>query len=90
MSTTWAGVIFVCSLIAALALVHKPLGDYMARVLTSKRHLALEKVVYRAAGVDADADQAWGRCLSTWGLCCSGTDSCVFSNTSGRRKTFRR
>ncbi len=63
MSSTWAGVIFICSLIAALALVHKPLGDYMARVLTSKRHLAVEKVVYRAAGVDGDADQTWGRYL---------------------------
>ena len=63
MSTTWAGVIFVGSLIAALALVHKPLGDYMARVLTGERHLAVEKVVYRAAGVDADADQTWGRYL---------------------------
>ena len=34
MSDTWAGIIFLATLIAALALVHKPLGDYMARVLT--------------------------------------------------------
>ena len=63
MTTTWAGVIFVGTLILAVALVHKPLGDYLARVLMSKRHLAVEKVVYRAGGVDPDADQTWGRYL---------------------------
>ncbi|MDQ1751771.1 MAG: potassium-transporting ATPase potassium-binding subunit [Pseudonocardiales bacterium] len=63
MSTTWAGVFFVASLILALALVHKPLGDYMARVLTGKRHLAIERVVYRAGGIDSEADQSWGRYL---------------------------
>ena len=36
MSDTGAGLIFVGSLILALALVHKPLGDYLARVLTGK------------------------------------------------------
>ena len=63
MSSTWAGVIFVGTLIIALALVHKPLGDYMARVLMSKRHLAAEKAVYKAGGVDPEADQTWGRYL---------------------------
>jgi len=63
MSTTWAGVVFFATLIVALALVHKPLGDFMARVLTGKRHLAVERVVYKAGGVDADADQTWGRYL---------------------------
>jgi K+-transporting ATPase ATPase A chain len=61
MSSSWAGIVFVATLIAALALVHKPLGDYMARVLMGKRHLAVERVVYRAGGIDADADQTWGR-----------------------------
>jgi K+-transporting ATPase ATPase A chain len=63
MSTTWAGVIFVGTLILALGLVHRPLGDYMARVLTGKRHLAVEKAVYRAGGIDPDADQTWSRYL---------------------------
>jgi len=63
MSSSWAGIVFVGTLIAALALVHKPLGDYMARVLMGKRHLAAERVVYKAGGVDADADQTWGRYL---------------------------
>ncbi|HEY3714117.1 MAG TPA: potassium-transporting ATPase subunit KdpA [Jatrophihabitantaceae bacterium] len=63
MSSSWAGIIFLGTLIAALALVHKPLGDYMARVLMTKRHLAVEKAVYRAGGVDPEADQTWGRYL---------------------------
>ncbi len=63
MPTTWAGVIFVGTLILALVLVHKPLGDYMARVLMGKRHLAVEQGVYRVGGVDPDADQTWGRYL---------------------------
>src|SRR5258708_6032140 len=63
MSDTWAGIIFLATLIAALALVHKPLGDYMARVLTSKKHLAVERGVYKAGGIDADADQTWSTYL---------------------------
>ena len=63
MSDSWAGVIFLGTLVVALALVHKPLGDYMARVLTGKRHLAVERAVYRVGGIDADADQTWGRYL---------------------------
>ena len=63
MTTTWAGIIFAGTLILALALVYKPLGDYMARVLMGKRHLAVEKGIYRAGGVDPEADQTWGRYL---------------------------
>jgi K+-transporting ATPase ATPase A chain len=59
MSSNWAGVVFLTTLIAALVLVHKPLGDYLARVLTSKRHLAAERVVYRVGGIDPEADQPW-------------------------------
>ncbi|MEU6787695.1 potassium-transporting ATPase subunit KdpA [Nonomuraea angiospora] len=60
MSTTAAGMIFILSLIVALALVHKPFGDYMHRVYTSARHNAVERVIYRLLGVRADAEQSWG------------------------------
>ena len=63
MSDSWAGIIFLGTLIIALALVHKPLGDYMARVLTTKRHWRVEHAVYKVGGVDPDADQTWGRYL---------------------------
>jgi K+-transporting ATPase ATPase A chain len=63
MGDLWAGIIFLVSLIAALALVHKPLGDYMARMLESKKHLRVERVVYKVGGIDAEADQSWSRYL---------------------------
>jgi K+-transporting ATPase ATPase A chain len=63
MNDTWAGIIFLGTLIAAIALVYKPLGDYIARVVGSTKHLAVERGVYRAGGVDPDADQTWSRYL---------------------------
>ncbi len=63
MSDNLAGVIFVGTLIIALVLVHKPFGDYMARVVTSRKHLAVERAVYKTGGVDPEADQTWGRYL---------------------------
>ncbi|MDP9094255.1 MAG: potassium-transporting ATPase subunit KdpA [Actinomycetota bacterium] len=63
MSSTLAGIIFLVTLIAALVVVHKPLGDYMARVLTTKKHLRVEKVIYKVGGIDAEADQTWGTYL---------------------------
>jgi len=59
MNDTFAGALFLGSLIAALALVHRPLGDYIARVVTSERHLRAERVIYRVGGVAPDADQTW-------------------------------
>jgi K+-transporting ATPase ATPase A chain len=63
MSDTWTGILFAGTLVLALVLVHKPLGDYMARVLTGTRHAAAERVVYRLGGVDPEADQSWSRYL---------------------------
>ncbi len=60
MSSTTAGILFVGSLVVALALVHRPLGDHMYRVYTGTRHLAVERVVYRLVGVRPDAGQRWG------------------------------
>src|SRR5512144_2876693 len=60
MTTTTAGILFAVSLLVALAVGHRPLGDYMYRVFTDTRHLRVERVMYRLIGVDADAEQAWG------------------------------
>jgi K+-transporting ATPase ATPase A chain len=60
MSTTTAGVLFVLSLLVALAVVHVPVGDYMYRVFTDRRHLRVERVMYRLVGVDPDREQVWG------------------------------
>src|SRR5690349_8282009 len=63
MGDTAAGILALVTLVVALALVHKPLGDYMARVVTGTRHLAVERIAYRLGGVDPDADQTWRRYL---------------------------
>jgi K+-transporting ATPase ATPase A chain len=59
-TTTTAGILFLVSLIVALAAVHVPLGDYMYRVYTSEKHLRSERVIYRLIGADPKAEQTWG------------------------------
>lgn len=49
--------------VAVLAVAHRPLGAYMARVFTSRRHLAVERVGYRVMRVDPDAEQRWSTYL---------------------------
>ena len=60
MSTTTAGILFAGSLVIALAVAHRPLGDYMYRVYTGTRHARAEKLIYRLIGVKPDAEQTWG------------------------------
>lgn len=60
MTTTSAGIAFLVILIAALAAVHVPLGDYMYRVYTSKKDNALERIIYRLIGADPKSEQTWG------------------------------
>ena len=50
----------IAVLVAVLAAVHVPLGDYMARVYSSDKHLRVERGMYRLVGVDADREQSWG------------------------------
>ncbi|SDG52689.1 K+-transporting ATPase ATPase A chain [Sinosporangium album] len=59
MNPTLAGILFIGALILALALVHRPLGDYMYRVYTSPRHLGVERLMYRLLGVQPDTEQKW-------------------------------
>jgi K+-transporting ATPase ATPase A chain len=59
-TTTTAGILFLVSLIVALAAVHVPLGDYMYRVYTSDKHSRGERVIYRLIGADPKSEQTWG------------------------------
>jgi potassium-transporting ATPase potassium-binding subunit len=59
MSSTTAGIVFIASLILALAASYRPLGDYMARTYESTHHMRVERWVYRATGVNPDAEQTW-------------------------------
>ncbi len=60
MSTATAGAIFVLSLIAALAVAYRYLGDYMFRVVAAERHGRVERGIYKVLGVDPNAEQSWG------------------------------
>ncbi|MGW1076175.1 potassium-transporting ATPase subunit KdpA [Streptomyces sp. NPDC002537] len=59
MNGTLAGWLQILALVGALALSYRPLGDHIARCLTTSRHLRAERFVYRAGGVGADTDQTW-------------------------------
>jgi K+-transporting ATPase ATPase A chain len=59
MSTTAAGVLFIVSLAVALAIVHRPFGDYMYGALHPKRHSRAERGIYKLIGVNADGEQTW-------------------------------
>lgn len=60
MGTTPAGILFLLSLVVALAAVHVPLGDYMYRVYTTSKDSRAESLVYRLIGADPKAEQTWG------------------------------
>lgn len=60
MTATTAGIVFFVVLVAAVAVVHVPFGDYMFRVYVSERHLYVERAIYRLIGVDARSEQTWG------------------------------
>ena len=47
------------TLVLVLALVYRPLGDYLAHVYTSERDWRVERVLYRLVGVDPRSEQSW-------------------------------
>lgn len=51
------------TLALVLVLVHRPLGDYLAQVYSSPRHLRLERGFYRLVGVNPSGEQSWGAYL---------------------------
>jgi K+-transporting ATPase ATPase A chain len=59
MSASAAAVLQAALLALCVGLLARPLGTYLVGVFTSDRHLAVERVVYRAGGIDPAADQRW-------------------------------
>src|SRR4051812_47408666 len=59
MSSAVAAAIFIASLVAGLALVYRPVGDYLYRVVTPEKHSRVERGVYRIIGVDPAGEQSW-------------------------------
>ena len=58
MEWLWLGA-SVLTLAVVVIAVRRPRGDYMAWVFTSRKHWRLERGLYRAVGVKADAEQGW-------------------------------
>ncbi|MFI8933627.1 potassium-transporting ATPase subunit KdpA [Streptomyces sp. NPDC053474] len=59
MSPVLAGVLQLLALVAALALAYRPLGDYMAGVYSSDKHLRVEKWIYKGIGAHPGTQMRW-------------------------------
>ncbi|MGW1431275.1 potassium-transporting ATPase subunit KdpA [Streptomyces sp. NPDC002431] len=59
MSPVLAGVLQLLALVVALGLVYRPLGDYMAGVYSSTKHLRVEKWIYKAIGAHPNTGMRW-------------------------------
>ncbi|WP_432048267.1 potassium-transporting ATPase subunit KdpA [Streptomyces asiaticus] len=59
MSPVLAGVLQLLALMGALALAYVPLGNYMARVYSSEKHLRVEKWIYKGIGANPDTEMRW-------------------------------
>ncbi|PYI67815.1 potassium-transporting ATPase subunit KdpA [Arthrobacter livingstonensis] len=49
----------VAVLILLLGALHQPMGRYLAATFTSRKHLAVERGLYKLSGIDSAADQHW-------------------------------
>jgi K+-transporting ATPase ATPase A chain len=54
-----AGILQVASVVLVLVLVHRPLGDLMARMYESHHDTRVERGIYRLIGVDPRSEQTW-------------------------------
>ncbi|MEV7992231.1 potassium-transporting ATPase subunit KdpA [Streptomyces sp. NPDC086077] len=59
MGPVLAGVLQLLALIGALAIVHVPLGNYMAKVYSSDKHWRVEKWIYKGIGANPDTEMRW-------------------------------
>ena len=59
MNALSSGVLSLVTIVAVLVGVHLSLGRYLHWVFTTERDSRVERLVYRAVGVDAKAEQRW-------------------------------
>lgn len=59
MNATLATALTDIAVVATLAAVHVPLGNYMARVFTAKSHSRIERQFYRLVGINPETEQSW-------------------------------
>ena len=58
-STALAALASIATVALVLVVLYRPFGDYLAWSYTSPKHWRVERVVYRAIGVDEGAEQTW-------------------------------
>ena len=57
--SVWFGILQLATLILILALLYRPLGDYMAHIYQSRKDWRIERGLYRLIGVDSASPQTW-------------------------------
>ncbi|SDO47640.1 K+-transporting ATPase ATPase A chain [Cryobacterium flavum] len=55
----WLVALQAATVALVLALIYRPLGDYIALIYTSRRNLRIERGFYRLIGVDPRSEQTW-------------------------------
>lgn len=58
-STIWAGILQICTVLLILALLYRPLGDWIAHTYASTKDWRVERGMYRLIGVDSGSEQTW-------------------------------
>lgn len=58
-ATVWTGVLQFATVLLILAVIYRPLGDWIARVYTSEKDWRVERISYRLVGVDPRSEQTW-------------------------------
>jgi K+-transporting ATPase ATPase A chain len=53
------GILQILTVVVIIVALYRPLGDYMARIFTTKRDLRVERGFYRLIGVDSQSEQSW-------------------------------
>ncbi len=59
MGGTASGLLTILTLVVALAVAYRPLGDYLAHVVSTPKHWRVERLVYRTVGADPEAEQGY-------------------------------
>ena len=55
----WLAILQILTLVAVLAVLYRPLGDYMATIYTSTKDLKVERGFYKLIRVDSRSQQTW-------------------------------
>lgn len=58
-ATVVTGILQLATLLLTLAVLYRPLGDWIARVYTSGRDARVERGFYRLVGIDPRSEQTW-------------------------------